>query len=139
MQNLSDLQPYFWFMMASIIFVLYLLYLERRQVAASDRIEVEIVDHQEIHDHSATFYAARYRYEYQGQVYHNTSNSRTPVKVYNVGQFLPAYVNRERPSEIRLIGRVSESPLKVFRYVMTGVMCLCIFIFGAALTSYIVF
>lgn len=126
-------------MMASIICVLYLLHLERKQVAASEMIEVEIIGHQEIHDHSATFYAARYRYEYQGQTYHNTSNSRTPVKVYNVGQFLPTYVNRERPSEIRLIGRVTEIPLKVFRYVMSGVMCLFIFIFGAALISYIIF
>ncbi|NLJ51133.1 MAG: DUF3592 domain-containing protein [Alcaligenaceae bacterium] len=74
-----------------------------------------------------------YRYRYQGQIFQNNSGSARPVKYYDVGSLLQAYVPRDNPQDSRLIADASESSVKSARRIMTGVMIFCTLMFLAAL------
>lgn len=130
-----DAQPFFWLMMGIIVLVSYLSILDRRFVKKAVPTEGEVIGYETIKDESSTLYEAKIRYLFQGQTYHQSSAARSAVKVYQIGERIPMLVNPEKPREIRLLTRISESPLRLFINIMKIVMWFCVFIFLAVYMS----
>lgn len=130
-----DAQPAFWFMVGFIILVSYLSFLDRRFVKKAELIEGEVIGYETIDDESSTLYEAKIRYLFQGQTYYQSSAARSSVKPYQIGERIPMLVNPEKPREIRLLSRISESPLRLFLNIMKIVMWFCVFVFLAVYMS----
>lgn len=126
-----DAQPAFWFMVGFIILVSYLSFLDRRFVKKAELIEGEVIGYETIDDESSTLYEAKIRYLFQEQTYYQSSAARSSVKPYQIGERIPMLVDPEQPQKIRLLGRVSESPLRLFLNIMKIAMWFCVFVFLA--------
>lgn len=130
-----DIQPAFWFMVGFIVLVSYLSFLDRRFVNKAVPVDGEVISYETIKDESSTLYEAKIRYVFQGQTYYQASKARSAAKIYKIGQRVELLVNPDQPREIRLQGRVSESPLRLFLTIMKVCMWFCVFIFFAAYIS----
>lgn len=102
----------------------YLWQREKKYFAGADVTQAEVIGHQSITDDDdvSLLYRPRYRYEYHGQVYQGESMGYSSIKQHEVGQIIPIYVQRDQPHQSILKGRTTESPLRVFRYVMLALM-----------------
>lgn len=117
----------------TFLIALYLMYLEKRYFEGADVAVAEVIGHQSRtdDDNDSLLYSPLYRYECNGQVYEGESISYSSTKLHEVGQIIPIYVQRHKPQKSILKGHASESPLRVFRYVMLVFMGAALFLLAS--------
>lgn len=117
----------------SFVLALYLRWSEKKYFAGADVAVAEVIGHQSRtdDDNDSLLYSPLYRYKYNGVEYQGESISYSSTKRHEVGQIIPIYVQRHKPHKSILKGRASESPLRVFFYVMMVVMGSSLFLLAS--------
>ncbi|WP_432784650.1 hypothetical protein AAEX37_01592 [Oligella sp. MSHR50489EDL] len=131
LQAFYDAQPAFWFMVGFIVLVNYLSYRDQRFVNKAVLLEGEVSGYETVDSESSVLYRAKIHYVFNGQNYYKSSTVSSSVKLYEVGQRLPLLVDPDNANSIRVLGRISESPLRLFLKIMKICMWFGVFIFFA--------
>lgn len=99
-------------LVALLVIVLKLMAVNREFTRHAQQVDAVITSYETIKDESSTLYQAHFKFELDGKVFAGQSKRRSAVKPYAIGTTLPILVNRQNPSETRMLGTIAESPLR---------------------------